>query len=204
MIGVYVESNFVLELARQQDEAPSAEELLRLAEDSKVRLRTPAFSLCEPFSTLTYYGNDRRRFAELLDRQVKDLGRSHMHRHLTPLLQPAIQSMLQIERMEMGLLEQTVQRLVRAGSMLELRLETFQAAHLYEGELDLSPQDAIVLASVLHDLTQTGGQGPSCFVSRNSRDFDDPEIDAKLAPLDCRHIAKISDAAAFVRNNLGA
>lgn len=49
---VYVETNFVLELALRQEQNESCEALLRLAEASRIGLVVPAFSLLEPYATL--------------------------------------------------------------------------------------------------------------------------------------------------------
>ena len=46
---VYVESNFVLEVALGQEESPSAESILVLAESSKIELVFPGFSLKETY-----------------------------------------------------------------------------------------------------------------------------------------------------------
>ena len=73
---LYVESNFVLELAREQDEHMAASELLRLAETGGIELAFPAIALCEPFSAINKFRNDRARFIGSLQRQVADLDRS--------------------------------------------------------------------------------------------------------------------------------
>ncbi len=59
-MDVYVESNFVLELALLQEQYKSCQELLDLAESKKIRLIVPAFSLAEPYETLIR--NNKKRF----------------------------------------------------------------------------------------------------------------------------------------------
>ena len=49
---VFVESNFVLEIALGQEQAAAAEAILQLAEHGTLNLRIPAFALSEPFSTV--------------------------------------------------------------------------------------------------------------------------------------------------------
>jgi len=46
-MNVYVESNFVLEHALEQEQCESCEELIRLASAGSIRLLVPAFSLAE-------------------------------------------------------------------------------------------------------------------------------------------------------------
>ena len=52
-MNVYVESNFVLELALLQEQHASCEALLRLCEEGGIQLVIPAYSLAEPYETLT-------------------------------------------------------------------------------------------------------------------------------------------------------
>jgi hypothetical protein len=49
---VYVESNFVLEIVREQEEAVAASTILTLAESGKLKLAFPSFVLSEPFETI--------------------------------------------------------------------------------------------------------------------------------------------------------
>lgn len=48
---VYVESNFVLELAFLQEEHESCEELLSLSKSGDIHLVLPTFSIGEPYET---------------------------------------------------------------------------------------------------------------------------------------------------------
>ena len=52
-MNVYVESNFVLELALLQEQSASGEAILRLGEEHRVHLVVPAYALVEPYETLT-------------------------------------------------------------------------------------------------------------------------------------------------------
>ena len=49
---VYVESNFVLELALQQEQCDSCLKIIDLATDQRITLAIPAFSLAEPHQTI--------------------------------------------------------------------------------------------------------------------------------------------------------
>jgi hypothetical protein len=60
-VNVYVESNFVLELALLQEQQASCEELLLLCEGRRIQLVIPACSLAEPYETLTRRHRQRKR-----------------------------------------------------------------------------------------------------------------------------------------------
>ncbi|MGH2487608.1 MAG: hypothetical protein ACRDHE_16525, partial [Ktedonobacterales bacterium] len=74
---VYVESNFLLEMAFEQSDAPAAESILRLAENSSIELIVPAVALVEPFSTIRYRNSERR---EVLDSWSHTLNRFKSNR----------------------------------------------------------------------------------------------------------------------------
>jgi hypothetical protein len=101
----------------------------------------------------------------------------------------------------MNELERVVQRLLRSGSCLPMTLGAFDRALDLERTLGLSPQDAIVLASVTSDAAARPLEEAKVFVSRNSKDFDDPAVRAELEQLGCLYISKFSDALSFTRSH---
>jgi hypothetical protein len=197
---VYVESNFVLELARQQEEAAQAEELLRLSEMGQCALVYPAMALIEPVSTLRHYGLERKRLVDLLQREFRELGRLQPHKSLVALLQPLGQTLLSVERGEMDALESALERLLNIGRAVPLTGPIFAGARQASRSFGLSLPDAIVYASVLADLEFRAGAEESCFVSRNPKDFDDPAITTALQRFNCRYIARFADGLSFVKS----
>ena len=75
-MDVYVESNFVLELALFQEQYESCQELLDLAETNKIHLIVPAFSLAEPYKTLIRNNKKRQKLSEDLKKELSQLRRS--------------------------------------------------------------------------------------------------------------------------------
>ena len=197
---VYVESNFLLEIARQQEDAHSARRILAMARAGTVRLIFPALAVSEPFSTLTYYGAERNRFVDGMNRQLRELGRLGPYKGLATALQPLSQTLLTIHHQEMQLLESTVETMLTVGTPIPLTTGLFRDARGFETQYGLSPQDAIVLSSVLSDLRRRPRHEPKCFVSRNPKDFDDQAITSALGASRCRYIAKFSDAVSFLRS----
>jgi hypothetical protein len=198
----YVESNFVVELAREQEEASAAEKILRLAERRAIQLAFPVFSLCEPFSTLTYRDNERRRFVDALRGELWELGRIRSQKKLATDLRPLVQTLLSLEGREIDALENIVQRMLSVGRSITLDAGVFTEARALEKKCDLSPQDAIVYACVLTDLQEQQPGQSRCFISRNSKDFDDPSIIADLAVHRCRYMAKFQDGLAYNRSEI--
>src|SRR5260221_926047 len=97
---LYVESNFALEFARQQEESNHVSTLLEFAERRQISLVIPAFALSEPVSTLARYRADRARFLDALQLQVRDFERSAPSRDLASILSPLVPEIARIARDE--------------------------------------------------------------------------------------------------------
>lgn len=67
---------------------------------------------------------------------------------------------------------------------------------VYRVTYKFKPQDSIVYSSVLHHLASAGGV-ESCFINRNRRDFDDPDIEESLANQGCKMLFSLTATATF-------
>jgi predicted nucleic acid-binding protein len=150
---VYVETNFILELALQQEDADSAEELLRLSESGEIQLSVPAFSIAEAFASLAQRRAERNRVFDSIDRQARDLDRSRHQQSLVAGLRALATEMVSVSRQERDRLDSIILRLVRTANRIDTDRATYDLARYYVTAQDLSYQDAIVLASVVADLT---------------------------------------------------
>lgn len=101
----------------------------------------------------------------------------------------------------MDLLEASVARMLAIGKPIAFDAGVFSRTLEYEVQFGMPVQDAIVLASVVADLRRRRRREPKCFVSRNSKDFDDPAITANLESFGCRYVATFADAVRYVRRN---
>ena len=81
-MNVYVESNFVLEEALEQEQSETCQKLLEMASTGAIRLVIPAFSLAEPHIALTSRKKARDKLHTELQSQLKDLARSKSYRAL--------------------------------------------------------------------------------------------------------------------------
>jgi hypothetical protein len=70
-----------------------------------------------------------------------------------------------------------------------------------ESTYDLSLQDAIVYASVMNYLRQYQPQ-LGCFLNRNSKDFDSPDIIDQLNQFKCPMIPRFDHGYNFIQSQL--
>ena len=73
---VFIESNFVLELALLQEEHRSCDSILSLAESLTIDLAIPAFSLFEPYEVWRRRTRERAELHGRLNREMGQLART--------------------------------------------------------------------------------------------------------------------------------
>lgn len=195
---VYAETNFVLEHALGQEQSESCEELLALAERGAIRLVVPAFSLVEARVHQRVSRQRRIRLREELDGEVRQLRRSTKHSSRVEELGGLTKHLIESVEEDAARLDSTLDRLERAARIIPLDAKLASDARSIERDVDLSPQDALVLSAVLADLGSRTERAPTCFLNRNSRDFDDPGIAKRLADLGCRLILRFDDGLKHV------
>jgi hypothetical protein len=178
---VYVESNFVLEIARVQEQAKDAEGLLLLAEEGRVNLVLPSIAATEPFSTWGYRRTDFQRARPQLEGVVRSLLPAGVD--LTIVLDADYVERVLADTLDR--LTHTVLRILRVGAALPLDFEVFRRSTEYR-RLGLSkPQDALVFASIIHDLASRDATEPKCFVSKDGKDFDQEDLKQQLQEFGC-------------------
>ena len=201
-MNVFVESNFVIEVALEQQEAPSCEALLQLAEERAIRLLLPAYSLVEPHETLTRRHLDREALRSGVAKELAQLARSTPLAERAAASQEIVKLLVDSSEYEIKRIEQVKQRLCTISEVLPLNVSVLQGAAQCQSKFDLSPQDSVVYSSIRvwleHDHAST-----SCFVSRNPGDFDDPDLRQDLATFHCKYFSSFDTALQYIRHSLG-
>ena len=166
-MNVYVESNFVLELALLQEQEASCAEIVRLCEAGKVQLIIPAYSLAEPYETLVRRHRQRKRMKAELDAELRQLARTTSYAQRLSSFQNLTVLLIDSADEEAKRLEEVRARLVKAAEVIPLEALTLTAAFQYQRIHGLLPQDAIVYATVISHLRQHESS-QSCFLNRNA------------------------------------
>ncbi|HEX8451173.1 MAG TPA: hypothetical protein VF647_03695 [Longimicrobium sp.] len=98
-------------------------------------------------------------------------------------------------------LDQVVERVHRIAHILPTTGEILDRASTVEGELSLSPQDAVVYASVAHNLQQDPLPA-KVFLNRNSKDFGSPDMKSELARGNCKLLGSFRAGRGFLVRSL--
>lgn len=196
-MNVYVESNFVLELALLQEQQASCEEILRLGEDGKIQLVLPAYSIAEPYETLVRRHRQRRRMKAELDVELRQLARTATYAQRLSGFQNLTALLIDSTDEEAKRLEEIQERLLKVGEVIPLAARILTEATRYQKRHGLSPQDAIVYAAILSHLKQHG-TSTSCFLNGNSKDFNDPDLVEELNTYNCKLLAQFDAGYQFI------
>jgi predicted nucleic acid-binding protein len=194
-LTLYVESNFVLEIALGQEQAAAAEKLLVAAETGEIEIAIPGFSLSEPFSRLTRTNRERSKVASQFDDQVNQMARSAPHHIEVKSLREIPSLVATIIRRETDLLISTIERILAVSRQINLDLETFNKAMALRKTSGMTPEDAVILEIVIADLSRNPSSQRHLFANRNRKDFSEPNIVSSLRTLNCDLVWSFDGAA---------
>ena len=200
-MNVYVETNFILELAFMQEQHESCLQLLELCRANKINLLIPAYSLVEPYETMIRSDKKRKRLTEELNTEFKQLSRSQSYSEQVNVLQDLASFLLRTREDQKQRLENTITQLVQLAEIIPLDGEIIRAAVSGQTELDLTPQDSVVYASVLSHLSNINSRN-NCFLNRNRKDFNTPDITNNLASYNCRVLFSFESGLDYILSQI--
>lgn len=199
---VYVESNFVLEMALDQEEAEAASAVIDLGSQGSVDLCIPAFSLIEPFWALAGQHRRRQESLTLLQREGLALARSQQWADLQRSIGRVVGEMRTVEYATQSALEQTIHRLLAVATVLPLNEPVIGAAMRVNVQTDLTMLDAVVLGTIGEHLTHYAPGTARCFISKDRKDFGDPLITEYLRDRGCDYVPTIEHGLGWIRARL--
>ena len=127
-MNVYVEANFVLEQALEQEQSESCQRLLSLSTAGFIRMVIPAFSLAEPYISVMHKGNERSKLGSELQRQLSELGRSKTYRQASSSFIELTALLISSAQGERAGLERTIQEILKTAEVTPLDSDMFSRA----------------------------------------------------------------------------
>lgn len=197
---VYAESNFVLEIVLEQEQYQGCEELVTLAAAKSIELVLPAFALIEPYQTIVRRKNEGKGLHDGLGKSAQQLQRTAWISAEVPRLREAADILLRAEQEADRRFLEVRTKLLDVARMVAIDAPALRAASLLTTQLDLKLPDALILASVLGDADER--PSPSIFINRNTKDFNDPDVKARLRRVACDLVWKFDDGLARVKSAL--
>lgn len=180
---VYVETNFLLGIAKGQDSR--SDELFSLSAD-KLRIALPAISIMEAWSYIEAERKRRSKFDEDLQSHIhetsRDLTSAHARSLLASLLNVRASSTNVLNDIEIRLRD-TLRKLSqgRGHNRVELLPMTHAVLRQSQRQSHLrEPTDNLILAAILHH-AKRDRDPQKILLTSNSKDFDTPDIQSLLA-----------------------
>jgi predicted nucleic acid-binding protein len=200
-MNIYVETNFVLELVFEQEYFDSCEQILSLCESAQTQLFIPAYCLAEPLEKLSRQAENRRGLQIALNAEMRQLVRTQAYAEHIQSIANLRSLLVQSNEEEKQRFSYYRNKLLSIGQIIPLTAQIVQQAAALEGSYDLRPQDALVYVSVLDHL-RLNKPSISCFLNRNSKDFDIPEIVKELSAYNCTMIPQFNHGYRFIQTRL--
>ena len=201
-MNIYVETNFVLELTFEQEQSSSCQNILQLCESRQAALIIPAYSLAEPHEKLSRQAKKRQGLQQALNIELNQLIRTASYANRVRL-QEIASLLLQSNEEDQQRFHDCRERILGVSEVVALTPEILKLAATCERLYDLAPQDAIVYASVLQHLRSSEPE-KACFLNRNSKDFDNPDIINAIGQFNCRMIPRFDHGLSYLQAELEA
>lgn len=198
---LYVETNFVIELAFSQEEHQACRDLLSLIrEHSDVELVLPAFCIGEAYEAGERKWTQRRQLHQNLLDEIAQIQRSEPFRERSKELRELTGLLVESGEEQKRILDGLLEDLLAVARVLPLDRQTFARAVGFQNSRDLKPQDSIVYASVITDLEACPDE-ISCFVTKDRRDFfSNQDIQDELDGLDCTLLGSFANGLGYIRS----
>ena len=200
-MNVFVETNFVLELSLEQDQNDSCQALLALAEGRAITLLLPAYSLIEPYENFTRRFRERRDLHKRISGELTQLRRSSAFASRVAAAEELLNGLIESIDRATKLVDEVRARLCSTATIIPLDAAILQKASMVQAQHAMSPQDSVVYASV-RSVLEANAATPSCFASRDSKGFDDPDIVSELDALNCKYLPRFDSARAYVESKI--
>lgn len=194
----YVEANFILELVSLQEEREACQEILDLAAGGRCRTVLPAFAVAEPFDVLRRRSSQRRTLSSDLQKHLRLLSRTQGYEERLRRASETTELLIESSRIEIERLHAILVRALDLAEVIPITADTLRRALDAQGRLGLMLQDSVILASVLEHSSHVPEE-PKCLITRDAKDFLNPDIGEELRRHNRRVITRFRDGLDFVR-----
>jgi len=162
-MNIYVETNFVIELASLQEQHESCEKIIEICEAGHATLVLPAFCIAESYEALIRRANTRTQIANDLAKELRELSRSKPYKDEIDAFQSITGLLARSSQEEDQRLIATLERILKIADIIPLEAGIVLSATQYRVTYKFKPKDSIVYSSVLHHLASIDGV-ESCFI----------------------------------------
>ncbi len=195
---VYVESNFILELAYLQEESDVCLQILELAIAKKIQLIVPNYCVAEAYHSWVMKSNKRLDLNRKIGEEIRELSRSLPYANSAEGLNGIALLLAESTDSEKQLLDQRISEILAHSTLIAFEPATIATAIASQADFDLSVQDSLVYGSVMTHLQHQSTQ-QKCFITKNSRDFGSSDIQTQFSQYNCKLLFKFQAGLGFIQ-----
>lgn len=184
-----------------QEGHESTREIVELAEQKKVSLVIPAYSLVEPYETLIRRHSMRKQRLTELDRELKQLSRTQPYQQHENAIEQVTTLLARSTQEEAQRLDEVLRKMIMLAESIPLTGEVIENSFHYQQLYGLQPQDAVVYSSIVFHLQQEQ-EVESCFLNRNAKDFQVPDLKQELRGLNCKIIYSFEKGLEYIQSKV--
>jgi len=140
----------------------------------------------------------RNRLHSAVRTELGELSRSRPLTDIPLQSQAFVAALIDSAQQDRSRLESAVETLGSTGVVMPTPLSTLARAADIEHDLGLSPQDALIYASVVEHIHSQNPSSIKLFVTQNKRDF--LIVEDELAALNCKVLFTFDSAEGYVRS----
>lgn len=137
---VYVESNFILELAYVRHEHVTCEAILALSEAGSIVLALPAYCVGEPYESRVRRSKDRRALHNRFDQEIKELSRSQPYSNLLKEAEDVTRILIQSGEDEKQRLDAAISRIIASAAIMPLTATSLQQRYGFKASAAFHPR----------------------------------------------------------------
>jgi predicted nucleic acid-binding protein len=168
---LYIESNYLLEIAKNQEQAAACESLLQLAEQNRLTIVLPEIAIPEAMMSLQRSHDQRRNLQRSLQSEARELRRTAIHGPLVESITAIATASEQVIGDELSRFNVLVERLLLWCDTIPVTRTAYIDSQHLAGILALEEFDALIV-TVVASHAVTVEDNWKAFTSRNTRDFD--------------------------------
>lgn len=203
IINVYIETNFLLNIAKKQEESFYSSKILRLAKNKKIILILPIYCIPESYSALfrkhELFRKLKRRAITVLD----DINRSRLHKPIYEVYKNLPTEIAVIIQREVNRLDKVITEVWKSAKILNSSSEIHKKGIVFRTTLDLQHEmDAAIFSTIENDLKTTKSSAEKIFLTADEKMLT-PELIKLLSQRNCTCFHSFMKAYKFIENRIG-
>ena len=152
---------------------------------------------------MTRQARKRKELQESLNAELRQLSRTASYTSRIKSIRDILTLMVQSNEEERHRFSQYRERIFKIGEIVALTADILEEAAYHEATYALTPQDALVYASVMNHL-RFYQPSQACFLTKNSKDFDNPDINKELNQFKCMIFVRFDTGYNYIQSQLSS